>query len=628
MRGFITGKRYKVTTVFVDQFSDLSFVYAQKTTAAGETVMAKEAFERYANTHGVTVKHYHADNGIFAEAEFLQAVEKSNQSITFCGVNAHHMNGHAEKRIRDLQENARAMLLHAKSRWPSAVTTNLWPYAVRLANEVHNFSPSIKDGVSPIERFSQVQVAPRVKHSHTFGCPVYVLDGKLQTGKSIPKWDDRSRIGLFLGWSPRHSRKVALVLNLSTGHVSPQFHVVFDDLFETLRPSAGNGPPRSLWQKKAGLMEDASEKVPATPTSDLPLIQLGRRTGAGRDITDGTVPGELPQDQADESFEQGEKLTLPDQNDDPPEPPGAPAELPTAAQHTRSGREVRHTDRWKESLQQQDQGLVSLLAVPWEVYHDDSYRIQKEMENPVAFVASTNPDIMYYDEAMRQPDKEQFQKAMMLEVQTHTDNGHWKIISRDDVPRGEPVLPSVWAMRRKRRIATQEVYKWKARLNLHGGKQEYGLNYWETYSPVVTWATVRLILVLVLLNRWATRQVDFVLAYPQADIEVPLYMEIPRGFQSEGSRKKNCLLLEKNIYGQRQAGRVWNQYLHEGLVARGFKQSQIDMCLYYRGNVVLLFYVDDGVLSAPTRKRLTRRMQLWRRQCCRNRVKYCIELSS
>ena len=134
-------------------------------------------------------------------------------------------------------------------------------------------------------------------------------------------------------------------------------------------------------------------------------------------------------------------------------------------------------------------------------------------------------------------------------------------------------------MRQKRRIATNEVYKWKARLNVHGGKQEYGLNYWETYSPVVVWTTVRLFLILTLLNGWKSRQVDFVLAFPQADIEVPMYMEIPRGFQLEGSRKKNCLLLEKNLYGQKQAGRVWNQYLHDGLIARGFRQSKIDICL-------------------------------------------------
>jgi Reverse transcriptase (RNA-dependent DNA polymerase) len=82
-------------------------------------------------------------------------------------------------------------------------------------------------------------------------------------------------------------------------------------------------------------------------------------------------------------------------------------------------------------------------------------------------------------------------------------------------------------MRRKRHIATQEVYKWKVRLNLHGGKQEYELNFWETYSPVVSWVTVHLMLIIVTLNKWASHQVDFVLAFLQADIECPLYMEIP-----------------------------------------------------------------------------------------------------
>jgi hypothetical protein len=263
MRGFLTRKRYTVTTVFVDHFSGLSFVYLQKSTSAAETVEAKKAFERYAKVHGVQVRHYHADNGIFAEAEFRKAVEVDQQSISYCAVNAHHQNGKAEKKIRDLQELARTMLLHAKQRWPNAVTSNLWPYAMRMANDVSNFSPGIIDGISPLEKFGQVAVSPRVKHSHTFGSPVYVLDTQLQAGKSVPKWNQKSRIGMYLGTSPRHSRKVALVLNLQTGHVSPQFHVKFDDLFETLRPSAGNVVPTSLWSLRSKASWKSVERVPA-----------------------------------------------------------------------------------------------------------------------------------------------------------------------------------------------------------------------------------------------------------------------------------------------------------------------------------------------------------------------------
>jgi Reverse transcriptase (RNA-dependent DNA polymerase) len=76
-------------------------------------------------------------------------------------------------------------------------------------------------------------------------------------------------------------------------------------------------------------------------------------------------------------------------------------------------------------------------------------------------------------------------------------------------------------------------------------------------------------------------------------------MDIPSQFVYKGSRRDHCLLLKKNMYGQKQAGRVWNQYLHDGLLARGFRQSAVDMCLYYRKDVALLIYTDDGILIGP-----------------------------
>jgi hypothetical protein len=78
---------------------------------------------------------------------------------------------------------------------------------------------------------------------------------------------------------------------------------------------------------------------------------------------------------------------------------------------------------------------------------------------------------------MRQPDRKQFLKAMQEEVEGQTKNGNWSIVPRTEVPQGSTILPAVWAMRRKRRIDTREVYKWNARLTK-------GINYWETYAPV------------------------------------------------------------------------------------------------------------------------------------------------
>jgi hypothetical protein len=139
--GNLTTKRYNYATVFVDQCSRLGYVYVQKTQSAEEALEAKEAFERYASSRGVHVKAYHADNGVFQANAWYEACRKNGQSTTFAGVNEHHMNGIAERRIKELQEMTRASLAHDNYRWSDAINANLWPYAMRLANEAFNAMP-------------------------------------------------------------------------------------------------------------------------------------------------------------------------------------------------------------------------------------------------------------------------------------------------------------------------------------------------------------------------------------------------------------------------------------------------------------------------------------------------------
>jgi hypothetical protein len=82
--------------------------------ASEQTMAAKHTFELMAKGAGVQIKHYHVDDGRFADNSFLKNVELQGQTITFCGVRAHFQNGIAEKRIRNLQERACTMLIHAK----------------------------------------------------------------------------------------------------------------------------------------------------------------------------------------------------------------------------------------------------------------------------------------------------------------------------------------------------------------------------------------------------------------------------------------------------------------------------------------------------------------------------------
>ena len=118
-------------------------------------------------------------------------------------------------------------------------------------------------------------------------------------------------------------------------------------------------------------------------------------------------------------------------------------------------------------------------------------------------------------------------------------------------PQGTKLIDMVWSMRCKRQIKTQVVYKWKARLNVHGGQHEHGVHYWDTYAPVVTWQTVWFFLILSILLGWHSRQLDFVMAYPQAPAEMPLYMWLLQGYKHNGmTRKTHALKLLRNEYGQ------------------------------------------------------------------------------
>ena len=97
------------------------------------------------------------------------------------------------------------------------------------------------------------------------------------------------------------------------------------------------------------------------------------------------------------------------------------------------------------------------------------------------------------------------------------------------------------------------------------------MNYFETYAPVVTWFAIMLMIIFGIIFCWALCQVDFVTAYPQAPIEMGIYIELPRGIQTaHGNSKDHVMKLEKNIYGQKQAGRVWNLFRIDKLESIGF----------------------------------------------------------
>ena len=247
MSGFLTSDRFWAATVFVDHATSYMYTHLQRGQTIIKPINAKAAYERMTATFGIRVKKFHTDNGIFVEEGFKRDVSNNNQTISYCGVGAHFQNGISEAAIKQLTGKSRIILIHAKHRWPEVIHPCLWPFALKQAEFNLNSLRQRKSGKPRAKSFRAMHNKINSRHYHTFVCPVYVLDARLQGAIFIPKWNEQVRVGAYVGRSPIHAGNVSLILNLSTGHVSPQFHVVFDKSFSTV-PSLKNGSIPASWK--------------------------------------------------------------------------------------------------------------------------------------------------------------------------------------------------------------------------------------------------------------------------------------------------------------------------------------------------------------------------------------------
>ena len=175
---------------------------------------------------------------------------------------------------------------------------------------------------------------------------------------------------------------------------------------------------------------------------------------------------------------------------------------------------------------------------------------------------------------------------------------HWSLIPEEEVPEGEPVLDSVWLMKRKMEIKTRRIYKRKERMYILGGQQEYGKNYTYTYSLVVTLFSIRLLLILPVNNQWHTLQVNFIPAYTREPIKQDLYMKVPNRIDTNTwNGKTHVLKLIRNFFNQ--AGRMCNKYLTDTLLTIGFKQLTIYYYVFFQGCSIFACYVDNSIFSGP-----------------------------
>ncbi|CAJ1958093.1 unnamed protein product [Cylindrotheca closterium] len=267
-------------------------------------------------------------------------------------------------------------------------------------------------------------------------------------------------------------------------------------------------------------------------------------------FVDGQEKGTLEQEQAPTG-------------DGQPAPAPAPVAAPPSPRVTPAGdchQSVRRSIRQRQQPERVIEVMTAELAnldIPFELFEMETmFPNAVEPHDFLAMKASTDLDTMYLHQAMKQPDRKEFQKAMK-EMINQMDQKVIERIQKKDLPKGATLLPAVWQMKRKRNIKTGKVKKWKAWLNIDGSRMVKHCNYDLTYAPVASWGIIKLLLALALTLGWHTVQLDYVLAFTQSPVERELYMQIPKGIDLDGADLADyCFKVRRNTCGQKQAGRV------------------------------------------------------------------------
>ncbi|KAJ0975586.1 hypothetical protein J5N97_017551 [Dioscorea zingiberensis] len=185
---------------------------------------------------------------------------------------------------------------------------------------------------------------------------------------------------------------------------------------------------------------------------------------------------------------------------------------------------------------------------------------------------------------------------MQAEYSALLRNNTWSLVPR---PRDTNLVGCKWVYRIKRR-ADGSIERYKARLVAKGFHQEEGVDYFDTFSPVVKPTTVRLVLSLALSKGWSVRQLDINNAFLNGELQETVFMEQPKGFVNSAFPLHVCKL-HKALYGLKQAPRAWFNKLKNFLLSTGFRACHSDTSLFVHHSptttIYLLVYVDDIIIT-------------------------------
>ncbi|BAB10876.1 polyprotein [Arabidopsis thaliana] len=602
----ISVDNYKYYLVIVDHFTRYTWMYPlkQKSQVKDVFVAFKALVE---NRFQSRIRTLYSDNGgeFIGLRPFLAAHGISH--LTSPPHTPEH-NGLAERKHRHIVETGLALLTHA------SLPKTFWTYAFATAVYLINRMPTeVLQGTSPYVKL--FQMSPNYLKLRVFGCLCYPWLRPYNTNKL----EARSTMCVFLGYSLTQS--AYLCLDIATNRIYTSRHVQFvessfpfasprtseTDSTQTMsQPTTTNvipllqrpphiAPPTALPLCPIFHSPPHSPSSPASPPSEhVPLTAASSSSNA---INDDNISS-TGQVSVSGPTSQSPHTTPTNQNTSPlsksPNPTNTnqsqnstPPTSPTTSVHQHSPT--------PSPLPQNPP-----LPPPPQNDHPMRTRAKNQITKPktkfnlTTSLTSSKPTIpTTVAQALKDPN---WRNAMSEEINAQMKNHTWDLVSPEEA---KHVISCKWIFTLKYNV-DGSIARYKARLVARGFNQQYGIDYSETFSPVIKSTTIRTVLEVAVKRNWSIHQVDINNAFLQGTLNEEVYVSQPPGF-IDRDRPSHVCRLNKALYGLKQAPRAWYQELRRFLLQAGFVNSLADASLfiYNRHNTFMyvLVYVDDIIIA-------------------------------
>lgn len=242
-------------------------------------------------------------------------------------------------------------------------------------------------------------------------------------------------------------------------------------------------------------------------------------------------------------------------------------------------------NQWPEELETTEEEVEIVQDQTQQIQLDEEIEPRRRNRRPP--VKFNDYVLLTFEEATTGSDKDKWLEAIEEEKTSLMENKTWELIEKD-VIQNKKILSSRWVFKVK------DDGRHRARLVIRGCEQIYGIDYEETFSPVISDSAIRLMFAISANLDYKMKKFDIKTAFLYGEVKEDIYMEIPEGFNENG---KVCKL-KKSLYGLKQAPLQWNIKFSEFLKKTGFIQLKTERCIFKTddSSIILALYVDDGII--------------------------------